>query len=666
MEQITPQVTDDDGDSHIPSITFVNDSTVEIVAVGEVPDQEDEYDTDSGSDMDDDDHDSYPHTTTLTRKMQEKQMDIHLRYWNNLSSEVRTRYFGSHGTADNLMEHFTKSVLDSGLSVKDITQVSMDGPNANWKVFGDLRKKSVTTMALLSSKITLPAINNIYERILVVQLNDFYSSILSDCLSSYRQFHSCETSLLRMTEWRSMRDDGKLVGIVSMDLSKAFDVIQHPLLLTKLKAHGLDEDSCALLRDYLSNRQQRVKIGDTFSSWNIVKRGVPQGSVLGPTLFHIFVNDLFYHIKRAKLDAYADDHQIYHSEKDPIALEECLCKEVEKANQWYNDNGVYVCMYNIGSCGLRVVHNSFKSGMDATGWQVSSFLSSLYYLFKDAPTRKEDLFISTGTAEARKVNKPKNKSYEVIKDCLKDPCFTATLHFFKCVAPQLQPFLSKYPTDRPMIPFLSDDLCLIIRSLIRRFIKPDQLETSADKLVKIDVADHKMHASNKRVDIGFASEKLKSTSDCKPSERQIMEFRVECKTSLMELLKKVLQNCPVSYSLVRHLSCLNPVMTATKKEDCLNKFKVLTLLLNSGRVEDKDCDTLLQQYGMLVDNIPVFENHIFADFNSSVDRVDRLFNECVAGESYTGLFEVVKLLLVLASQLWRESLASTRKWKWRT
>ena len=67
MEQIMLQVTDDDGNSHVPSITFVDDSTVEIVAVDAVSHQEDEYDTDSSSDVDDDDHDSHPHTTILTR-----------------------------------------------------------------------------------------------------------------------------------------------------------------------------------------------------------------------------------------------------------------------------------------------------------------------------------------------------------------------------------------------------------------------------------------------------------------------------------------------------------------------------------------------------------------------------------------------------------------------
>ena len=105
-------------------------------------------------------------------------------------------------------------------------------------------------------------------------------------------------------------------AVVSMDLSKAFDVIQHGLLLAKLKAYGVGEGSCALLKDYLSGRQQRVKIGDTFSNWADTRRGVPQGSVSEPMFFNVFINDLFQHMKYAKPNAYADDHQIYSSNLD--------------------------------------------------------------------------------------------------------------------------------------------------------------------------------------------------------------------------------------------------------------------------------------------------------------------------------------------------------------
>ena len=189
----------------------------------------------------------------------------------------------------------------------------------------------------------LPVLNNIYERLLVAQLGDFYQAILSDFISSYRRFYSCETALLKLTEdWRAMLDKGELVAVVSMDLSKAFDVIQHNLLLAKLKAYGVGERSFALFKDYLSGRQQRVKIGDTFSKWKGVKRGVPQGSVLGPVFFNIFINDLFYSVTQGKLHAYADDHQLYSSDVDPVALENCICREVRVANEWYRSNRMIV------------------------------------------------------------------------------------------------------------------------------------------------------------------------------------------------------------------------------------------------------------------------------------------------------------------------------------
>ena len=97
-------------------------------------------------------------------------------------------------------------------------------------------------------------------------------------------------------KWRNAIDNGNIAGAVLTDLSKAFDCLDHELLVAKLEACGFDFQSLAYIYSYLSHRKQRTKVNKTFSAWSDIKSGVPQGSILGPLLYNVYVNDMFYFV----------------------------------------------------------------------------------------------------------------------------------------------------------------------------------------------------------------------------------------------------------------------------------------------------------------------------------------------------------------------------------
>ena len=127
----------------------------------------------------------------------------------------------------------------------------------------------------------LPTLSKIYEKILYMQIYEFFNNIFSKYLCGFRKCHSTQHCLLFMLEnLRRYLDKGFKTGILLTDLSKAFDSISHDLLLTKLDAYGFTKNSLNLINDYLTGRRQRTKISDRFSSWRDIICCLPQRSIL--------------------------------------------------------------------------------------------------------------------------------------------------------------------------------------------------------------------------------------------------------------------------------------------------------------------------------------------------------------------------------------------------
>ena len=113
----------------------------------------------------------------------------------------------------------------------------------------------------------LSAVDKVFEQLLCTQVSNYIEPYLNRSLTAYRKKNSCETTLIKLVEdWQMSLDNKDMVGVLSTDLSKAFDSLHPPLFLAKLKAYGFNDSAIHLLRSYFSERKNRVKIGMEFTS----------------------------------------------------------------------------------------------------------------------------------------------------------------------------------------------------------------------------------------------------------------------------------------------------------------------------------------------------------------------------------------------------------------
>ena len=182
----------------------------------------------------------------------------------------------------------------------------------------------------------LPNLSKIYKRFMQNQMYPYLNQIFSKYQFGFREGYNAQHCLMAMIEkWRKFLDIGGHAGTLLTDLSKAFDCIDHELLIAKLHAYGFDNDALKFIYSYLNGRKQRTKINSSYSSFAEIFFGVPQGSILGPLLFNAYICDLFYDIGDLDFASFADENTPYSCLSDMISVLGQLKGGIDKKFDWF-------------------------------------------------------------------------------------------------------------------------------------------------------------------------------------------------------------------------------------------------------------------------------------------------------------------------------------------
>ena len=191
----------------------------------------------------------------------------------------------------------------------------------------------------------LNTLSKVIERLAYQQISDYLESNNLLCPHQYgfRRGRSTQHAVTKFADSiRHNMDQSNCTGALYMDLKKAFDTVHHGCLLQKLPLYGINNIELTWITDYLFNRSQYVVIDNIASDSYHITHGVPQGSILGPLLFIILINDIHHDLKICNILLYADDAVIYYANKDPRLIEEVINHEANLIASWFRKNNLFL------------------------------------------------------------------------------------------------------------------------------------------------------------------------------------------------------------------------------------------------------------------------------------------------------------------------------------
>ena len=348
-------------------------------------------------------------------------------------------------------------------------------------------------------------------------------------------------------------------------------------------------------------------------------------------------------------------------------------------------------LIDIGTCSLHSVHGAVQTGVEKkTSWGIKKVLKGGFQILHNTPARRDDFVAVTGSTKyplyfcatrwvenklvadrmlevwpnikkivqfwegLPKSKQPSCKSYSNVQDGVHDVLIEAKMTCFSFICSIVEPYLKKYQCEKPMIPFMYNDLKALVKGLLQLITKADVLSKSKTgvQMSKIDLKKEENLLPLKEIELGFGVKDILKTMrrNDTATVNEINTFKKEAQCFILGVLDKIFERSPIKQEFLRSCLVFDPAfILSNNKQGLIKRFKsLLQYLLNLKIMSPTQCDTAVQEYDQFCDNELKKFRVIFEEFNENETRLDHFFFTKVNANAYETLSFVIKLILTLS------------------